>query len=260
MSPFRKFFRQNLSLSVHMPTAIIEYNLIYNIKNVADNQLQAKVLKFPFENNLYKKLFYKRNYSNWILKNIKLLKNYQIDISVGNIINTAEFKITEGNTSIRNINENNKFFKHILRSNLQEMVTVDSKTLKSEYRNIAIHHLKEYNKNQCEINRDNISKNLTYIGIWNNAKDDIEIGVLIKKSGIDDQQSLIIGHTINIINNNNINILVFKNMDFDLEHKTQVHISVSKNTDTCMGTGSFKIYLKKCGFWFLISYNTDFGL
>src|SRR6185369_10178823 len=42
MSPFRRAFRKKLKFSWRMPTAIINHNLIYNIKDIADNQLQAK--------------------------------------------------------------------------------------------------------------------------------------------------------------------------------------------------------------------------
>ncbi|PKK45094.1 hypothetical protein RhiirC2_803982 [Rhizophagus irregularis] len=43
MSPFRRAFRKKLRFSWRMPTAIINHNLIYNIKDIANNQLQAKV-------------------------------------------------------------------------------------------------------------------------------------------------------------------------------------------------------------------------
>ncbi|CAB4405836.1 unnamed protein product [Rhizophagus irregularis] len=108
MSSFRRAFRKKLKFSWRMPTAIINHNLIYNIKDIADNQLQAKgtnfliqlndtgllgkittlrlkqlqykfwiedniVSEFPFNNNFYKKLFYSRRiYDNWILENIKI--------------------------------------------------------------------------------------------------------------------------------------------------------------------------------------------
>jgi hypothetical protein len=51
---------------------------------------------------------------------------------------------------------------------------------------LAVPHLKNYNMVYCKINRNNIPKKLTFIGIWNNMRNDIEIGVLIKKSGIND--------------------------------------------------------------------------
>ncbi|PKY60176.1 hypothetical protein RhiirA4_483579, partial [Rhizophagus irregularis] len=243
-----------------MPTAIINHNLIYNIKDIADNQLQAKstnfliqlndtgllgkittlrlkqlqhkfwiedniVSIFPFDNNFYKKLFY--------------------NISVNNKLNIEKYKITGSNVIIRNILETEKFFNNIYRikkdgvifldqligiSNsylinwytlklksfredmrnyikpkkwyreLQSIVTIDGKTLKPEYKMSAVFHFKGYNMAQCEIDRSNISKKLTFIGIWNNRNNNVEIGVLIKKSGIDGQNNLIIRH-LNVINN-----------------------------------------------------------
>ncbi|CAB4425397.1 unnamed protein product [Rhizophagus irregularis] len=264
-----------------MPTAIINHNLIYNIKDIADNQLQAKgtnfliqlndtgllgkittlrlkqlqykfwiedniVLEFPFDNNFYKKLFYSRRiYDNWILENIKILKINNIDISINNKLNIENYKITGGNTPIRKILGTEKFFTCIHRikkdgvmfldqligisnsflinwctlklkafredtrnyikpkkwySELQNIVTIDGKTLKSEYKMSAAPHLKGYDIAQCEIDRNDFPKQLTFIGVWNNRNNDIEIGVLIKTSGIDEQNNLIIGH-LNVINN-----------------------------------------------------------
>ncbi|PKY32809.1 hypothetical protein RhiirB3_451255 [Rhizophagus irregularis] len=74
---------------------------------------------------------------------------------------------------------------------LQNIVTIDGKTLKPEYKISAVSHFKGYNMAQCEIDRNNIPKKLTFIGIWNNRNNNIEIGVLI-----------IIGH-LNVINNVN---------------------------------------------------------
>ncbi|PKB96605.1 hypothetical protein RhiirA5_434552 [Rhizophagus irregularis] len=228
-----------------MPTAIINHNLIYNIKDIADNQLQAKnniVSVFPFDNNFYKKLFYsKRKYDNWILENIKILKYNNIDISVNNKLSIEKYKITGGNVPVRNILRTEKFFNNIHRikkdgvmfldqligiSNsylinwcilklksfredtrnyikpkkwyreLQNIVTIDGKTLKPEYKMSAVSHFKGYNM----AHKNNLPKKLTFIGIWNNRNNNIEIGVLIKKSGIDGQNNLIIGH-LNVINN-----------------------------------------------------------
>lgn len=50
----------------------------------------------------------------------------------------------------------------------------------------VVPHLKEYNITHCEINRNNIPKILTFIGIWNNIRNNIEIEGLLKKSGIDE--------------------------------------------------------------------------
>ncbi|EXX52241.1 hypothetical protein RirG_254750 [Rhizophagus irregularis DAOM 197198w] len=272
MSPFRRAFRKKLRFSWWMPTAIINHNLIYNIKDITDNQLQAKstnfliqlndtgllekitmlrlkqlqhkfwikdniISVFPFDNNFYKKLFYsKRNYNNWILENIKILKYNNIDISVNNKLSIEKYKITGDNVTIRNILGTEKFFNNIHRikkdgvmfldqligiSNsylinwctlklksfredtrnyikpkkwyreLQNIVTIDGKTLKPEYKISAVSHFKGYNMAQCEIDRNNIPKKLTFIGIWNNRNNNIEIGVLI-----------IIGH-LNVINNVN---------------------------------------------------------
>ncbi|CAB5190257.1 uncharacterized protein OCT59_022810 [Rhizophagus irregularis] len=192
---------------------------------------------FPFDNNFYKKLFYsKRNYNNWILENIKILKYNNIDISVNNKLSIEKYKITGDNVTIRNILGTEKFFNNIHRikkdgvmfldqligiSNsylinwctlklksfredtrnyikpkkwyreLQNIVTIDGKTLKPEYKISAVSHFKGYNMAQCEIDRNNIPKKLTFIGIWNNRNNNIEIGVLI-----------IIGH-LNVINNVN---------------------------------------------------------
>ncbi|CAB4423740.1 unnamed protein product [Rhizophagus irregularis] len=51
MSSFRRAFRKKLKFSWRMPTAIINYNLIYNIKDIADNQLQAKGTNFLIQLN-----------------------------------------------------------------------------------------------------------------------------------------------------------------------------------------------------------------
>ncbi|PKB99106.1 hypothetical protein RhiirA5_430277 [Rhizophagus irregularis] len=189
MSPFRQAFRKKLRFSWRMPTAIINHNLIYNIKDIADNQLvQAKgtnfliqlndtgllgkitmlrlkqlqykfwiedniVSVFPFDNNFYKKLFYKK------------------------------YKITGGNVPVRNILGTEKFFNNIHRikkdgiiedtrnyikpkkwyRELQNIVTIDGKLLKLKYKMSAVSHFKRNNN--------------------------IEIGVLIKKSGIDGQKN-----------------------------------------------------------------------
>ncbi|UZO25977.1 uncharacterized protein OCT59_018230 [Rhizophagus irregularis] len=79
---------------------------------------------------------------------------------------------------------------------LQNIVTIDGKTLKPEYKMSAVSHFKGYNM----AHKNNLPKKLTFIGIWNNRNNNIEIGVLIKKSGIDGQNNLIIGH-LNVINN-----------------------------------------------------------
>ncbi|CAB4432321.1 unnamed protein product [Rhizophagus irregularis] len=95
----------------------------------------------------------------------------------------------------RNYNKPKKWYRE-----LQNIVTIDEKTLKSEYKMSAASYLKGYNMAQCEIDRNNIPKKLTFIGVWNNRSNDIKIGVLIKKSGIDEQSNLIIGY-LNVINN-----------------------------------------------------------
>ncbi|PKC51455.1 hypothetical protein RhiirA1_483697 [Rhizophagus irregularis] len=174
-----------------MPTAIINHNLIYNIKDIADNQLvQAKgtnfliqlndtgllgkitmlrlkqlqykfwiedniVSVFPFDNNFYKKLFYKK------------------------------YKITGGNVPVRNILGTEKFFNNIHRikkdgiiedtrnyikpkkwyRELQNIVTIDGKLLKLKYKMSAVSHFKRYNMAQYEIDRNNLPKKLTFIGI-----------------------------------------------------------------------------------------------
>ncbi|CAB4494305.1 unnamed protein product [Rhizophagus irregularis] len=159
---------------------------------------------FPFDNNFYKKLFYsKRNYDNWILENIKILKNNNIDISINNKLSIEKYKITGEKTRvITNYIKPKKWYKE-----LQNIITIDGKTLKPEYKTSAVSHFKGYNMAQCEIDRNNILKQLTFIGVWNNRSNDIEIGVLIKTSGIDEQNNLIIGH-LNVINNVNHRLLI----------------------------------------------------
>ncbi|CAB4442139.1 unnamed protein product [Rhizophagus irregularis] len=44
------------------------------------------------------------------------------------------------------------------------------------------------------------NKSIRILGVWNNRSNDIEIDVLIKTSGIDEQNNLIIRH-LNVINN-----------------------------------------------------------
>ncbi|CAG8751781.1 19593_t:CDS:2, partial [Rhizophagus irregularis] len=49
-------------------------------------------------------------------------------------------------------------------------------------------------------------------------------------------------------------ILVSKNMDFSLEHKTQISVfknTVSKNTGMCIETSSFEIYFEETWIQFL---------
>jgi hypothetical protein len=99
---------------------------------------------------------------------------------------------------MRNSYEPKKWYKEI-----QQIVTIDGKMLKSNYQVTAVPHLKGYNMMQSEVHRNNIPKKLTFIGIWNKIMNDIEIGVLSKKSGIDDQGNLIMGH-IKVIPNVNV--------------------------------------------------------
>ncbi|PKY35436.1 hypothetical protein RhiirB3_456232, partial [Rhizophagus irregularis] len=160
----------------------------------------------------------KRNYDNWILENIKILKNNNIDISINNKLSIEKYKITGGNNiPVRKILGTDKFFNNIHQikkdgpkkwyKELQNIITIDGKTLKPEYKTSAVSHFKGYNMAQCEIDRNNILKQLTFIGVWNNRSNDIEIGVLIKTSGIDEQNNLIIGH-LNVINNVNHRLLI----------------------------------------------------
>ncbi|CAG8759731.1 17665_t:CDS:2, partial [Rhizophagus irregularis] len=245
MSPFRRAFRKKLRFScTNFLIQLNDTGLLEKITMLRLKQLQHKfwikdniISVFPFDNNFYKKLFYsKRNYNNWILENIKILKYNNIDISVNNKLSIEKYKITGDNVTIRNILGTEKFFNNIHRikkdgvmfldqligiSNsylinwctlklksfredtrnyikpkkwyreLQNIVTIDGKTLKPEYKISAVSHFKGYNMAQCEIDRNNIPKKLTFIGIWNNRNNNIEIGVLI-----------IIGH-LNVINNVN---------------------------------------------------------
>lgn len=47
---FRRRFKNKLGLTVRTPTAMIEHSLIYNIKNIRDNQIQANItLKIEVE-------------------------------------------------------------------------------------------------------------------------------------------------------------------------------------------------------------------
>lgn len=48
---------------------------------------------------------------------------------------------------------------------IQKIVTVDSKIFKPEYRMLTVPYFKGYNMTYCEINNNNISKILTFIGI-----------------------------------------------------------------------------------------------
>ncbi|UZO27919.1 uncharacterized protein OCT59_021471 [Rhizophagus irregularis] len=180
--------------------SLLERKYLQNKFWIEDNIVSV----FPFDNNFYKKLFYsKRNYDNWILENIKILKNNNIDISINNKLSIEKYKITGEKTRvITNYIKPKKWYKE-----LQNIITIDGKTLKPEYKTSAVSHFKGYNMAQCEIDRNNILKQLTFIGVWNNRSNDIEIGVLIKTSGIDEQNNLIIGH-LNVINNVNHRLLI----------------------------------------------------
>ncbi|PKK63720.1 hypothetical protein RhiirC2_788487, partial [Rhizophagus irregularis] len=186
-----------------MPTAIINHNLIYNIKDIADNQLQqlndtgllGKIMPlrlkqlqhkfwiednivsvFPFNNNFYKKLFYsKKNYDNWILENIKILKYNNIDISVNNKLSIEKYKITGDKVPIRNILGTEKFFNNLHRIKKDGVMFLDQ----------LIGISNSYLINSCTLKLKSFRE---------------DTRVLIKKSGIDGQNNLIIGH-LNIINN-----------------------------------------------------------
>ncbi|PKY44335.1 hypothetical protein RhiirA4_458609 [Rhizophagus irregularis] len=73
-------FRHNIAdnqLQVKGTNFLIQLNdkgLLGKITMLIIKQLQQKLWMDLFENNFYKKLFYKKNYSNWILENIKILK------------------------------------------------------------------------------------------------------------------------------------------------------------------------------------------
>ncbi|CAB4496291.1 unnamed protein product [Rhizophagus irregularis] len=118
-----------------------------------------------------------------------------IGISNSYLINWCILKLKSFREDTRNYIKPKKWYRE-----LQNIVTIDGKTLKPEYKMSAVSHFKGYNMAQCEIDRNNLPKKLTFIGIWNNRNNNIEIGVLIKKSGIDGQNNLIIGH-LNVINN-----------------------------------------------------------
>ncbi|CAB4405835.1 unnamed protein product [Rhizophagus irregularis] len=118
-----------------------------------------------------------------------------IGISNSFLINWCTLKLKAFREDTRNYIKSKKWY-----SELQNIVMIDGKTLKSEYKMSAAPHLKGYDIAQCEIDRNDFPKQLTFIGVWNNRNNDIEIGVLIKTSGIDEQNNLIIGH-LNVINN-----------------------------------------------------------
>ncbi|CAB4495170.1 unnamed protein product [Rhizophagus irregularis] len=109
-----------------------------------------------------------------------------IGISNSYLINWCTLKLKSFREDTRNYIKPKKWYRE-----LQNIVTIDGKTLKPEYKISAVSHFKGYNMAQCEIDRNNIPKKLTFIGIWNNRNNNIEIGVLI-----------IIGH-LNVINNVN---------------------------------------------------------
>ncbi|GBC17751.2 hypothetical protein GLOIN_2v1873210 [Rhizophagus irregularis DAOM 181602=DAOM 197198] len=200
MSPFRRAFRKKLRFSWWMPTAIINHNLIYNIKDITDNQLQAKNISVNNKLSIEK---YKITGDNVTIRNIlgteKFFNNIHrikkdgvmfldqlIGISNSYLINWCTLKLKSFREDTRNYIKPKKWYRE-----LQNIVTIDGKTLKPEYKISAVSHFKGYNMAQCEIDRNNIPKKLTFIGIWNNRNNNIEIGVLI-----------IIGH-LNVINNVN---------------------------------------------------------
>ncbi|PKY62881.1 hypothetical protein RhiirA4_490230 [Rhizophagus irregularis] len=70
-----------------------------------------------------------------------------------------------GKYNMHNYHKPKKWYKE-----LQNIVTVDDKTFKSEYRMPAVFYLiKGYNMTQCKVNRNNIPKKLTFIGPPENA-------------------------------------------------------------------------------------------
>ncbi|PKY56514.1 hypothetical protein RhiirA4_476858 [Rhizophagus irregularis] len=177
MSSFRWAFRKKLRFPWRMPTVIINHNLIYNIKDIADNQLQAKDTNFLIQLN-----------DKGLLGKIMTLRLKQLQNKFwieDNILNIEKYKITGGNILVRKILGTEKFFNNIYRikkdgviedmrnynkpkkwyRELQNIVTIDGKTLKSEYKMSAAFYLKGYNMAQCELDRNNIPKKLTFIGI-----------------------------------------------------------------------------------------------
>ena len=50
-SPFRKFFKNKLNLSISAPNAIMESNLIYNFRDFYEVQLQSKISNFLIQVN-----------------------------------------------------------------------------------------------------------------------------------------------------------------------------------------------------------------
>ncbi|CAB4384488.1 unnamed protein product [Rhizophagus irregularis] len=239
-SPFRRMFKNKLGMSIRMPTALIEYSQIYNIKNIAENQLQAKGSNFLIQINDkgllrkimnlrfkklqdklwlessiltslpekadYKKLFKLKNsqkYKNWIIGNIELIRRANIQIDV-NIETSNQFKVTGGVMPIRKIIETT-FFDHIYKlkkkkimfleqltgitnsclinwvslnlkqfrtkiynsykphnwfKELQNIVTIDGKHLKNEYKTLSTSHMKGYKVDR--LTQNNIPNGLTY--------------------------------------------------------------------------------------------------
>jgi hypothetical protein len=46
MTPIRRLFENKLKFSFSAPNIILENNLIYNLRSIQDNQVQAKITNF----------------------------------------------------------------------------------------------------------------------------------------------------------------------------------------------------------------------
>ena len=141
-SPFRRIFKNKLRLSSTTPNAILECNLIYNIKNFIDLQLQSKITNFFIQindqsllgqitrlrlNNIQSffcleksplcnfpftqlQISTTRYKNNFLIKNLLLLQSRNFSISINS---EFENNISGGKITLRELLGNDIFFKNL---------------------------------------------------------------------------------------------------------------------------------------------------
>ncbi|CAB5293927.1 unnamed protein product [Rhizophagus irregularis] len=221
---------------------ILKYN---NIDISVNNKLSIEKYKItggniPVRNILGTEKFFNNIYR--IKKDGVMFLDQLIGISNLYLINWCTLKLKSFRENTCNYIKLKKWYRE-----LQNIVTIDGKTLKPEYKMSAVSHFKGYNM----AHKNNLPKKLTFIGIWNNRNNNIEIGVLIKKSGIDGQNNLIIGH-LNVINNVDFRSSVIQlqkcsrceldNLEQSSEKNYNCNILINANDSLIIGVQSNSTY------------------